>query len=297
MHTPAGHAIRDGQVIAESWTAIVFNPSMPYRLVHMLLASGLTASFLVAGISAYRMLRHDKCPSVRKALRTAVISAACLIPVQIVVGDLHGLNTLEHQPAKIAAMEGVWETERGAPLLLFAVPDEEARENHFEIGIPALASFILTHDFNGEITGLNEFKGEHPRVAPVFYGFRIMVGMGVLMLIASWTAAWQLMRHGKLSRVMQRSLTLMTFSGWVATLAGWYVTEIGRQPWLVHGILKTADAVSPVPPADLTLTLTAYLLLYAALIIAYVSTVFHLARKAHQRDDTPLINTTAGATA
>lgn len=290
MHTPAGHAISDGQVIAENWIAIVFNPSMPYRLTHMLLASGLTASFLVAGISAYRLVRNDSCPSVAAALRTAVLSAACLIPVQIFVGDLHGLNTLEHQPAKIAAMEGVWDTERGAPLLLFAIPDEENRENHFEIGIPKLASFILTHDLNGELTGLNDFVGEHPRVAPVFYGFRLMVGIGVLMLLISWTAAWQLFKKNSLSKMTQKSLVLMTFSGWVATLAGWYVTETGRQPWLVHGLLKTADAVSPVPPSDLTLTLTAYLLLYTALIIAYVSTVFHLARKARQGDTTKTVS-------
>lgn len=281
MHTPTGHTVENGQIIAESWMAVVFNPSMPYRLAHMLIASGLTASFLIAGVSAYRLLRRDNCRSVKLALRTAVISAACLIPVQIVVGDLHGLNTLEHQPAKIAAMEGVWETERGAPLLLFAVPDEESRENHFEIGIPKLASFILTHDVNGEITGLNDFDGEHPRVAPVFYGFRIMVGIGMLMLLISWVAAWQIRRHGEPATAVQRTLVAMTFSGWIATLAGWYVTEIGRQPWLVQGLLKTADAVSAVPPSNIAITLTVYLALYAALIIAYISTVFHLAKKAH----------------
>ncbi len=280
MHTPTGHIIENGQIIAGNWLEVVFNPSMPYRLAHMLLASGLTASFLIAGISAYRLIRNDKCPSVGAALRTAVISAACLIPVQIFVGDLHGLNTLEHQPAKIAAMEGVWETERGAPLLLFAVPDEESRENHFEIGIPKLASFILTHDINGEIAGLNDFAGEHPRVAPVFYGFRIMVGIGLMMLLTSWAGAFQLKRHGHMTVGLQRVFVAMTFSGWAATLAGWYVTEIGRQPWLVQGLLKTADAVSPVPPSDIAITLTVYLLLYTALIIAYVSTVFHLAKKA-----------------
>jgi len=216
-----------------------------------------------------------------------VMTAACLIPVQIFVGDLHGLNTLEHQPAKVAAMEGVWETERGAPLLLFAVPDEEQRENHFEIGIPKLASLILTHDLNGEIKGLNDFEGEHPKVAPVFYGFRIMVGIGVLMLLTSWVAMWQLARRKEMTKGVKMALVGMTFSGWVATLAGWYVTEIGRQPWLVQGLLKTADAVSPVPASNLALTLAVYLALYTALIIAYVSTVFHLARKPTSANPTP----------
>jgi cytochrome d ubiquinol oxidase subunit I len=287
MHTPTGHAFEDGQLIAADWSAIIFNPSMPYRLMHMMLASALTTSFLIAGISAYRLLRKDNCRSVKVALRTAVMTAACLIPVQIFVGDLHGLNTLEHQPAKVAAMEGVWETERGAPLLLFAVPDEEQRENHFEIGIPKLASLILTHDLNGEIKGLNEFEGEHPKVAPVFYGFRIMVGIGVLMLLTSWVAMWQLVRRKEMTKGVKMALVGMTFSGWVATLAGWYVTEIGRQPWLVQGLLKTADAVSPVPASNLTLTLAVYLALYAALIIAYISTVFHLARKPTSGNPTP----------
>ena len=287
MHTPAGYAFENGELIAADWFEIIFNPSMPYRLMHMMLASVLTTAFLIAGVSAYRLLRKDNCRSVKVALRTALTGAALAIPVQIVVGDLHGLNTLEHQPAKIAAMEGIWETERGAPLLLFAVPDEELRDNHFEIGIPKLASLILTHELDGELKGLNEFEGEHPRVAPVFYGFRIMVGIGILMLLVSWVALWQLIRKNHLSTTVQMALVGMTFSGWVATLAGWYVTEIGRQPWLVQGLLKTADAVSPIPAANLTITLAVYLTLYAALIVAYVSTVFHLARKPTSGNPTP----------
>jgi cytochrome d ubiquinol oxidase subunit I len=287
MHTPAGYAFENGELIAADWFEIIFNPSMPYRLMHMMLASVLTTAFLIAGVSAYRLLRKDNCRSVKVALRTALTGAALAIPVQIVVGDLHGLNTLEHQPAKIAAMEGIWETERGAPLLLFAVPDEELRDNHFEIGIPKLASLILTHELDGELKGLNEFEGEHPRVAPVFYGFRIMVGIGILMLLVSWVALWQLIRKNHLSATVKMALVGMTFSGWVATLAGWYVTEIGRQPWLVQGLLKTADAVSPIPAANLTITLAVYLTLYAALIVAYVSTVFHLARKPTSGNPTP----------
>lgn len=295
MHTPAGHIIKDGVVFADDWMAIIFNPSMPYRSLHMLIASGLTASFLIAGVSAYRWLRGDRGNDVKAALRTSVIVAACLIPVQILIGDLHGLNTLKHQPAKIAAMEGVWETERGAPLLLFAVPDENTRSNHYEIGIPKLASIILTHHADGEIKGLNDFDGEHPRVAPLFYGFRLMVGMGMLMLVLSWLAVWQSRKGNVPGKFIKLCLVGMTFSGWLATLAGWYVTEIGRQPWLVHGILRTADAVSPVPASDLTITLTAYLILYTGLIVAYISTVFYLARQAGSTDSVKPITTKTGA--
>ena len=241
MHTPAGFEMIDGQAHVTNWTEVIFNPSMPYRLIHMLIASGLTACFLVAGLSAYRLLRDDKTAGVRKAMNTAVFGAALLIPVQIFVGDLHGLNTFEHQPQKIAAMEGVWETEQGAPLLLFAIPDEETQQNHYEIGIPKLASLILTHELDGEIQGIKSFE-HHPPVAPLFYGFRIMVGIGVLMLLVSWYAAFKLKRTGLLPRFTLRVLVAMTFSGWVATLAGWYVTEIGRQPWLVQGVLSTDAA-------------------------------------------------------
>lgn len=281
MQTPAGFEMIDGVAHATSWKEIIFNPSMPYRIMHMLLASGLTAAFLVAGISAYRWLRDDRGPAVLAALRTGVTLAAILIPIQIFVGDLHGLNTLEHQPQKVAAMEGVWETTAGAPLLLFAVPDEKARENKYEVAIPKLASLILTHDSEGEIKGLNEFIGEHPPVAALFYSFRIMVGVGVLMLLASWVAGWQLWRSAALTPWVARALVAMTFSGWVATIAGWYVTEIGRQPYLVYGVLRTADAASKVPAPMIGLSLGAYLLVYVILLSAFISTVFYMARKAN----------------
>jgi cytochrome d ubiquinol oxidase subunit I len=218
------------------------------------------------------------------ALRTGIWLAAILIPMQIAVGDLHGLNTLKHQPAKIAAMEGIWQTERGVPLLLFAWPDEAARTNHFEIGIPKGASLILEHDPNAELKGLNEFEGAHPPVKPVFFGFRIMVGVGLLMLAVSWLAVWQLRRRGVPTPLMARALVAMTFSGWVATVAGWYVTEIGRQPFLVQGVLRTADAASAVPAPMIGGTLAMYLALYAVLILAYVSVLFYLARRAGEAD-------------
>nr|WP_010133564.1 cytochrome ubiquinol oxidase subunit I [Microbulbifer agarilyticus] len=280
MQTPAGHEIRDGVVYAVSWMEIIFNPSFPYRLTHILLASGLTAAFFVSGISAYRILKGDSKQAPRVALKTGLIVAAILAPVQAFVGDLHGLNTFKHQPQKIAAMEGVWETERGAPLLLFAIPNEETQTNDFAIGIPKLASLILTHSPDGEIPGLNEFPGNHPPVAPMFYGFRIMVGMGVLMLVTAWTGCYLLRRRKTLPDLFLKWLVVMTFSGWVATLAGWYVTEIGRQPWLVTGILKTADAVTKIPPANVGLSLTLYLTTYAVLMWAYIHTLKRMARKA-----------------
>ena len=286
MHTPAGYEVIDGVVHATDWWAIVFNPSMPYRLVHMLLASGLTAAFLVAGLSAWRRLRGDRSDGVMAALRTGVFLAAALIPLQILAGDMHGLNTLEHQPAKVAAMEGNWETRGNVPLVLFALPDQEARENRFEIAIPNGASLILKHDPAGVVPGLNDFVLEdgtvkHPPVAPVFWGFRIMVGVGMLMLAVSWATSYRLWRRGEPGRLLGWALVAMTFSGWVATTAGWYVTEIGRQPWLVTGVLSTADAVTKTAGAGMVwTTLAMYLAIYVVLLAAYVATLYHLAGKA-----------------
>jgi cytochrome bd ubiquinol oxidase subunit I len=280
MHTPAGFEMRAGVAHATDWWAIIFNPSMPYRVAHMFIASGLTCAFLIAGLSAYQWLRGDERGGVRVALRTGIVMAALLIPVQILVGDLHGLNTLKHQPAKVAAMEGNWETRGHVPLILFAWPNEEERRNEFEISIPSGASLILKHDPAGIVPGLNDFKGAHPPVAPVFFSFRVMVGIGVLMLLVSWVAAWQMWRRGRLGVWPLRALVAMTFSGWVATLAGWYVTEIGRQPWLVTGVLRTAEAASPIPAAMLASTLALYLVVYVVLLGAYVSVIYLLARKA-----------------
>jgi len=280
MNTPAGFELRDGVAHATDWWAIVFTPSMPYRLAHMLLASALTVAFLLAGLSAYRWLRGDRGADVAAALRTGIVMAAVLAPTQALVGDLHGLNTLEHQPAKVAAMEGNWETRSHVPLLLFAIPDEAARTNRFEIGIPSGASLILKHDPAGVVPGLNDFRGEHPPVAPVFYAFRVMVGTGMLMIGFGLAGAWFLWRRGALPRLMLMGLVGMTFAGWVATLAGWYVTEIGRQPWLVTGVLTTAEAVGPIAAGTVLSTLVMYLALYAVLLAAYVAALFRLARKA-----------------
>jgi cytochrome d ubiquinol oxidase subunit I len=284
MHTPTGFEMINGQAHATDWLAIIFNPSMPYRLIHMLLASGLTAAFLVAGVSAYRYVRGDKCESVMAALKTGIYAAAIMIPLQIIVGDMHGLNTFEHQPAKVAAMEGVWETQRGAPMLFFALPNQATKSNDFAFGIPKMASFILTHDWNGEIKGLNEFEGKHPPVAPVFFAFRIMIGVGVLMLVFSWAGAWQLKRKNMISKYLAFGLIAMTFSGWIATNAGWYTTEIGRQPWLVYGVLTTGQAAADNIGSGMILgTLIMYLTLYCVLIAAFISVVFYMARKAGEK--------------
>lgn len=295
MQTPAGFVMIDGQAHAADWLAIVFNPSFPYRFSHMLLASGLTASFLIAGLSAYRYLRGDRGADVSATLRSGIMVAAVLIPIQMLVGDQHGLNTFSHQPAKIAAIEGVWQTERGAPVLLFALPDEAQRRNDYALGIPKLASVLLTHSADGEIKGLDEFKGRHPPVAPVFWAFRVMVGVGLLMLAASWLAAVQLRRKGLLQPWLLRVLVAMSFSGWIATLAGWYVTEIGRQPYLVTGLLLTQDAASETAAPLIGLSLGMYLSLYAVLILAYIGVLFHLARKAAGQNGSAAI--AAGATA
>jgi cytochrome bd ubiquinol oxidase subunit I len=284
MHTPAGFEMINGQAHVTSWLEVIFNPSFPYRMTHMLIASGLTGSFLLAGISAYRWLKNDRAKDVMAAMRTGVMVAAVLIPVQIVVGDLHGLNTLKYQPAKLAAMEGIWETQRGVPAVLFAIPDKTTQSNHYEIAIPKLASFYLTHDWDGEVKGIKEFGDQHPPVGPVFWAFRIMVGMGLLMLAVSWFASYELRFKKALSKRTAMILVAMTFAGWVALVSGWYVTEIGRQPWLVHGVLTTAQAASQVPAGNIALSLAMYLTLYAALLSAYVSVVFYLAKKAVNGD-------------
>nr|WP_136250722.1 cytochrome ubiquinol oxidase subunit I [Ningiella ruwaisensis] len=285
MQTPQGFEMREGVAHATDWFAIIFNPSFPYRFTHMLMASALTVCFLVAGISAYRIYRGDDKKAPRLTLKTALFTAALLAPTQAFIGDLHGLNTLEYQPQKVAAMEGLWETEKGAPLVLFGIPDEDTKTNRFSLEVPNLASLILKHDINGELKGLNEFEGEHPPVKPVFFGFRIMVGMGLLMIAVAWWTSFSLKRRKRLSKLQLMVLIGMTFSGWIATLAGWYVTEIGRQPYLVSGVLKTADAVTPIAGSNVMFTLLAYLSLYVVLLIAYIRTLFVLANRAVKEEE------------
>ena len=284
MQTPAGFEIVNGKFIPVDWLAVVFNPSFPYRLTHKLLASTLTASFLIAGLCAWQLIKGSATGGTHKALRAAVVAASVAIPLQFVAGDMHGLNTLEHQPAKIAALEGIWQTEKSAPLTLFGIPDEAAGTTHYAVKIPKMASLILAHDMDAELKGLNEFPGAHPPVAPIFWAFRVMVGVGTLMLMVAWWGAWVLWRQRrevndrvKLPRPLLWTLAGMTFSGWLATLSGWYVTEIGRQPFIVYGHLRTADVATTLPSPMIAATLTAYLIVYGLLLITYVGVLKYMA--------------------
>ena len=300
MQTPAGYEIIDGQFHVTSWFDVVFNPSFPYRLGHKLLASALTASFLVAGISAWQILRKTPHAGTHKALRTAIVCASVAIPLQIFMGDLHGLNTLEHQPAKIAAIEGIWHTERSAPLTLFGLPNEKEGKTDYAVTIPKMASLILAHDMDAELKGLNEFPNAHPPVAPVFWSFRVMVGVGMLMLAVAWSSAWLLWRRkspAALPRAWLWVLSGMAFSGWVATIAGWWVTEIGRQPYIVYGLLRTADTVAAHPAPMVLGTLIAWLCLYAVLLVSYIGVVKYMAEHPTQiAPEPPLAIDTTAAT-
>jgi len=284
MQTPAGHVIVNGPagsvLIAGDWLKVLFNPSFPYRFTHMLLASFLTASFVVAGLSAWRLLKAPTDAAAGRTLRTGIMIAAVLAPIQAFVGDLHGLNTLEHQPAKIAAMEALWNTEKGMPLVLFAIPNEKAKRNDYAIEVPKLGSLILRHDFNAEVKGLEAFA-DHPPVAPVFFAFRAMVGMGVLMIGMSWLGLF-FIRKSFYPKAFLWALAGFTFSGWIAVLCGWLVTEIGRQPWLVAGILRTADATGSISGAELGASFTGYVLTYSLMLIAYMVVLTHLAGKGSQ---------------
>ena len=285
MHTPAGYVMVNGQAHVTNWFDVIFNPSFPYRMTHTLLASGLTGSFLIAGVSGYRWLKGDRSSEINAVIKLSVIVATVLIPLQIVVGDDHGLNTLENQPAKLAAMEGIWHTQRGVPAVLFAFPDSKTQSNNWELSVPKLASLYLTHSWEGEVKGISEFGVEHPPVGPVFWAFRVMVGLGLLMLVVSWTITVRFIKGKVINKAVATALYVMTFSGWLALIAGWYVTEVGRQPWLVYGLLKTVDAASNITPANILLTLSAYLTLYVVLLGSYVAVVFQLAKKAVTKGD------------
>jgi len=282
MQTPAGFAIDGGQVIAADWLAVIFNPSFPYRFAHMLIASGLTGAFVIIGLSAWRLLRADD-DAATKSLRAALIVAAVLAPIQIFVGDSHGLNTLAHQPAKIAGIEAIWKTGKGVPLVLFAIPNPETQTNDYAVEIPKGASWILKHDADAELKGLDAFVPDTPPVAPLFFAFRAMVGLGAAMLAIAWFGGWLVViRRRKPPRLLLWIFSAFTFAGWGATLCGWLVTEIGRQPWLVTGLLRTADATGKVSEGALGASLTGYVTVYALMFTAYMVVLTHLARKGSQ---------------
>ncbi|HRN84951.1 MAG TPA: cytochrome ubiquinol oxidase subunit I, partial [Hyphomicrobium sp.] len=265
MHTPTGHEVRDGIVYPVDWLAIIFNPSFPYRFSHMFTAAFLTTSIVVAAVGARYLLSNRFHEEARTMLRMGIGMVAILAPLQLVIGDLHGLNTAEHQPAKVAAMEAHWDSSKPAPLVLFALPSDKDETNHYEISIPNVASYIITHQWEGRFPGLKDFAVEdRPPVVPVFFAFRVMVGLGMLMIAGGLFGAY-LWWRGRLFETgwFLRALSISWPAGFVAILAGWWVTETGRQPWLAHGILRTADAASPVSAGAVLTTLVLFVIVYS----------------------------------
>jgi cytochrome d ubiquinol oxidase subunit I len=266
MHTPQGHAIIDGRVVPVDWLQVIFNPSFPYRLVHMTIAAYLATALMVGAAAAWHLLRGRRNEALQKMLSMAMWMILITAPLQAVVGDLHGLNTLEHQPAKIAAMEGHWESVAGEalPLILFGWPDMVGEETRYAVSIPNLGSLILTHTWEGQIPGLKDFPPEdRPNATVIFWTFRVMVGLGLLMIVLGVWSAF-LRRHGRLytSRAFLRFALAMGPAGIVAILAGWYTTEIGRQPWVVYGIMRTAEGVSTHSAGQVGFTLLVFVLVY-----------------------------------
>jgi cytochrome d ubiquinol oxidase subunit I len=266
MQTPQGFVIAaDGRLMPTNWVEIIFNPSFPYRFAHMVTAAYLSTSFVVGGVGAFYLWKKRHVPQARIMLGMATLMVALMAPLQVVIGDLHGLNTLQHQPAKIAAMEGIWETEAGAPLRLFALPDQQQEKNHFEVVIPKLASIILTHHEDGVVKGLKEWaKEDRPPVIWVFFAFRMMVGLGFLMVFLGATSAIQYWR-GKLfeSSFVQGWWMLMMPAGFIALLSGWFVTEIGRQPYTAYGVIRTIESVSPaILGPQVAWSLLAFVIMY-----------------------------------
>ena len=266
MQTPQGFVVgEDGRLNPTSWLEIIFNPSFPYRYFHMVTAAYLSSAFVIGGVGAFYLWRKRYISHAKIMLKMAMMIVVIIAPLQVFLGDAHGLNTLKYQPAKIAAMEGLWETEKGAGLLLFAAPDSKTESNSYEIKIPNLASIILTHDKNGEIKGLKEWKVEdRPPVKPVFFAFRIMVGIGMLMVLLGAISCIQYFR-GRLftSRFLQGWWMLMMPSGFVALLSGWFVTEIGRQPFTAYGVIRTMHSVSPaITGPQVALSLLAFVVMY-----------------------------------
>jgi cytochrome d ubiquinol oxidase subunit I len=265
MQTPQGYEVGEAGILyPTNWLQIIFNPSFPYRLVHMVTAAYLTTAFVVGGIGAYYLYRQQHVRHARVMLGMAMIMAIFVAPAQVLFGDLHGLNSFEHQPAKVAAMEGLWETKKGAPMVLFAWPDQAAETNRYAVEIPKVSSLILTHDWDGEVRGLKEWAADdRPPVATVFWAFRIMVGLGVLMALTGLFAIVLFFRKKLFdTRWFQIWCMALTPAGFLAVLAGWFVTEVGRQPWVVSGLIRTAEAVSPVGAEQIAPSLAAFIVIY-----------------------------------
>lgn len=264
MQTPAGAHLEGGKFVVDRWLDVIINPSVLLRYSHMMLAAYLCTAFPIAAISAHYLLNNRHIAFAKTCFSFALIAITVLIPLQIYLGDESGLLVLKYQPVKTAAMEANWETQKGAPLLLFALPDQKTETNHLELGIPKLASLINTHHFEGEVPGLKSFPVENrPPVAIVFWTFRIMVGLGLLMLLIGVIHLF-LRQRGRLyeSRWFHQVCRALAPIGFIAMIAGWITTEVGRQPWVVYGLLRTTDAVSPVPFRDVVISFALILVVY-----------------------------------
>ena len=282
MQTPAGAEIVDGIFIPQDWLEIIFNPSAPFRIVHMITASFLTAALVIAGISAIYLLQKRHEEVAKAGFSMAVWALMVLAPAQIVIGDFHGINTLEHQPIKLAAIEGNWETQSCAPMVIFGIPDEDEQRNLLEVSVPCVASLYLTHSWDGVVPGLKEAPlSEQPPVGVVFWSFRVMVGLGLIFLAAAVWGVFARMR-GTLfeARNLQRLHALLIPAGFIAILGGWFTTEVGRQPYIIYGHLTVADAISPVVSGNAILvTLALFLLVYGAIFGAYLYYMVRMVQK------------------
>ena len=279
MQTPAGYEIRDGVFYATSWLHVIFNPSFPYRFVHMVFAAYLTTAFVVIGISALQILRGSTNEATSTMLKMGILFITVFAPLQILAGHEHGVNVFEHQPIKLAAMEGHWETHRSAPMVLFAIPDQAQAMNHYVLEIPKLGSLIVTHSFDGEIKGLKEWPAdERPPVAIVFWSFRTMVAVGMLMLAVAFLGILLLWKDKLVQcKPYLKLCVLMTPAGFIAVITGWITAEVGRQPYTVYGLLRTVDSVSPIAAHTVGLSLMVFMFTYA---IVFCSGFYYIARLA-----------------
>jgi cytochrome d ubiquinol oxidase subunit I len=285
MQTPAGFEVVDGRFVPIDWLQAVFNPSFPYRLAHTVVAVYLTTAFTVIGVAAWYLRRGRYPEEARVMITMGMLLATVLLPLQLLIGDLHGVNTLEHQPQKLAAIEGIWQGGPGQPAILFAIPDERLEKNHAEIGIPKLASLYLTHSWDGHVKGLKDFpKEERPPAALPFFAFRLMVGMWLLMLgVTAW--AWIVRVRGYDSRPFLYAAMACIPTGYVAVTAGWTTTEVGRQPWVVYGHLRTAEAVSPnLTGVDVAISLALYVVVYAVIFGAGLYYLMRLVQRGLPED-------------
>ena len=290
MQTPAGYTMVDGRFMPKDWLQIVFSPSFPYRFAHTVDAVYITAGFVVVGVAAWYLRRERFVEEARTMLSMTLWLLSVLVPLQIFLGDQHGLNTLEYQPAKLAAIEAIWNTESRVPLNLFAIPDDAAATNHDVISIPDLGSLILTHDPNGTVRGLKDFPADQrPPVAIPFFGFRIMVGIGLVMLaivVVSWWLRWK----GRLFEAgwFHRLCVLASPLGFFAVIAGWATTEVGRQPWTVYGLLRTADSVSPsLTGADVLVSFAGYSVVYIVMFAAGIALMIRIVQRGPAAPDEP----------